>query len=335
MKTIILKPEAVPASYPIPGERPGNARSLVIGGNGGLGYSITQELLSRGKLVTSTYHRSSQALDALRGPLLTISSLDVQNEERLAAVLDGAATVYFCLNVPYSEWHSVMFQALERVTGRLGPGKTLVFPGNVYGYGKLQYLPADERHPKAAQTRKGRLRNRMEEHLVNQAASRGFRYIIPRYPDYYGPNVTNRVFGAIFKRALQARTVMWPVKLDVPHDLVYVGDAAKAAVLLAESRENGEWHVSGSGTIEGRQFIHSIQDAAGTPRKCRVVPGWAVKLAGMFDKEAREFYELLYGYKYPLLLCDSKFMSRFHEYSPTPYKKAIKETLHWFREQEE
>lgn len=330
MKTIIQKPGTVSVR-----EKSDNVRSLVIGGNGGLGYSITQELISRGKLVTSTYHRSSQSLSALRGPLLTTSALDVRDEQRLAAVLEGATTVYFCLNVPYPEWYSLMPQALERVTSRLGPGQTLVFPGNVYGYGKLQYLPADERHPKAALTRKGRLRNRMEEQLMNQAAVRGFRYIIPRYPDYYGPNVTNRVFGAIFKRALQARTVSWPVKLDVPHDLVYIGDAARAAVLLAESRENGEWHVSGSGTIEGRQFINSIQDAAGTPRKCRALPGWMVKLAGLFDKEAREFHELLYGYKYPLLLCDSKFMSRFHEYSPTPYKKAIKETLHWFREQEE
>lgn len=335
MKTIIHMPRAVPADNQVLNKEACTVRNLVIGGNGGLGYSITQELLSRGKLVTSTYHRSSQALSMLRGPLLTISALDAQDEPRLDAVLDGVTTVYFCLNVPYSDWYSVMPKALEQVTRRLNPGQTLVFPGNVYGYGKLQYLPADERHPKAALTRKGRLRNRMEELLVNQAALRGFRYIIPRYPDYYGPNVTNRVFGAMFKRALQAQTAMWPVKLDVPHDLVYVGDAARAAVLLAESREYGEWHVSGSGAIEGRQFLHSIQDAAGSPRRCRALPGWAVRLAGMFDKEAREFHELLYGYEYPLLLCDRKFMCRFQEYSPTPYKKAIKETIHWFREQEE
>nr|WP_274529029.1 NAD-dependent epimerase/dehydratase family protein [Paenibacillus piscarius] len=318
----------------MPAEKPGGVRSLVIGGNGGLGYSITQELLSRGRLVTSTYHRSNQALSTLRGPLLTMSALDVQDEQGLEAVLRGVTNVYFCLNVPYADWYSVMPEALERLTSRLGPGQTLVFPGNVYGYGKLQYLPADERHPKAALTRKGRLRNRMEEQLVNQSAQRGFRFIIPRYPDYYGPNVTNRLFGAIFSRALEARTLLWPVKLDVPRDLVYVGDAARAAVLLAESGETGEWHISGSGAIEGQLFLHQIQDAAGSPRKCRALPGWAVRLAGLLDSEARELHELLYGFEYPLLLCDSKFMKRFHDYSPTPYKKAIKETIQWFREQQ-
>ncbi|WP_339224816.1 NAD-dependent epimerase/dehydratase family protein [Paenibacillus sp. FSL H8-0332] len=307
--------------------------NLVIGGNGGLGHSITQELLSRGKLVTATYHRSSQALRRLKGPLLTLAAVDVMNEKVLAEVLNGKTTVYFCLNVPYQDWYSFMPEALERVTRLLKTGQTLVFPGNIYGYGKLQYLPADERHPKEARTRKGKLRNQLEKLLETEAAQRGFRYVIPRYPNCYGPNVTNRLFGPIFSGALQARTIKWPVKLDVPHDLVYIRDAARAAVLLAESGEQGEWHVSGSGAIEGRQFLMNIQRAAGSPGKYCAVPGWSVGLAGMFNKEANEFHELLYEFEYPLLLNDNKFMKRFPEYNPTSYKNAIKETIEWFREE--
>ncbi|WP_342422779.1 NAD-dependent epimerase/dehydratase family protein [Paenibacillus sp. FSL E2-0178] len=309
--------------------------NLVIGGNGGLGHSITQELLWRGKLVTATYHRSNEALSRLRGPLLTMASLDIQDERALAALLTGVKTVYFCLNVPYQDWYTIMPKALERVTAKLHSGQTLVFPGNVYGYGRFKYLPADENHPKAALTRKGKLRNQLEELLKKRAAENCFRYVIPRYPDYYGPNVTNRVFGPIFNGALRAKTIAWPVRLDVPHDLVYIRDAAKAAVLLAYSGEEGEWHVSGSGAIEGRQFLNLIQDEADSPRKCRTLPGWAVGLAGIFDKEAKEFHELLYEFQYPLVLSENKFMKRFPEYSPTAYKDAVKETLGWFREQQE
>ncbi|MEK3904421.1 NAD-dependent epimerase/dehydratase family protein [Paenibacillus sp. FSL R7-0179] len=307
--------------------------NLVIGGNGGLGHSITQELLSRGKLVTATYHRSNQALRRLKGPLLTIAAVDVMNVKVLAEALNGVTTVYFCLNVPYKDWYSVMPAALERVTCQLKSGQTLVFPGNIYGYGKLQYLPADERHPKEARTRKGRLRNQLEELLKAESERRGFRYVIPRYPDYYGPNVTNRLFGPIFSGALQARTIKWPVKLDVPHDLVYIRDAARAAVLLAESGEQGEWHVSGSGAIEGRQFLMNIQHAAGSKGKYCALPAWTVGLAGVFNKEANEFHELLYEFEYPLLLNDNKFMKRFPEYNPTSYKRAIRETIEWFREE--
>ncbi|MBP2110999.1 NAD-dependent epimerase/dehydratase family protein [Paenibacillus silagei] len=307
--------------------------NLVIGGNGGLGHSITQELLSRGRLVKATYHRSSQALHRLRGPLLTLAAVDVRNEKVLAEALNGVTTVYFCLNVPYQDWYSVMPEALERVTRQLKSGQTLVFPGNIYGYGKLQYLPADERHPKEARTRKGKLRNQLEELLKTEAERRGFRYVIPRYPNYYGPNVTNRLFGPIFSGALQAKTIKWPVKLDVPHDLVYIRDAARAAVLLAESGEQGEWHVSGSGAIEGRQFLMNIHHAAGSPGKCCAVPSWAVGLAGVFNKEISEFHELLYEFEYPLLLNDNKFMMRFPEYNPTSYKRAIRETIEWFREE--
>ena len=307
--------------------------NLVIGGNGGLGLAITQELMLQGKPVTATYHRSNEALMQLKGPLLSFAKLDIEDEQALDTLLTGTNTVYFCLNVPYQDWYTVMPRALERVTRQLHSGQSLIFPGNVYGYGRFQYLPADEEHPKAALTRKGKLRNQLEEMLKKQAAQHGFRYVIPRYPDYYGPNVTNRVFGPIFSGALKSKTIAWPVKLDVPHDLVYIRDAARAAVLLADSEEDGEWHVSGSGAIEGRQFLNIIQDEADSPHKCRTLPGWAVGLAGIFDKEAKEFHELLYEFQYPLLLNENKFIERFPEYTPTAHKEAVKETLGWFREQ--
>ncbi|WP_410511124.1 NAD-dependent epimerase/dehydratase family protein [Paenibacillus sp. BR2-3] len=305
--------------------------NLIIGGNGGLGFAITKELLSKGKAITATYHQSKDSLMSLNGPLLTFAQLDIRDEESLVQLLKNTNTIYFCLNVPYQDWYSVMPQALERVTRNLKPAQVFVFPGNVYGYGKFQYFPADENHPKAAKTHKGKLRNELEEMLKAQAAKQGFRYVIPRYPDYYGPNVTNRMFGPIFTGALKAKPIFWPGKLRVPHDLIYIQDAAKAAVLLAESEESGEWHVSGAGAMERQQFLNIVQDEAGSPRKCRTLPALAVGLAGMFDKETKEFHELLYEFQYPLVLNDSKFTNRFPSYAATPHTEAVKETLSWFR----
>jgi len=305
--------------------------NLIIGGNGGLGLAITRELLENGKAVTATYHHSKEALMKLNGPLLTVSQLDIHDEAALEQLLTAAVTVYFCLNVPYPDWQDVMPGALERVTSRLKPTQVLVFPGNVYGYGSFQYVPADEHHPKAAVTRKGRLRNQLEATLKEQAADLGFRYVIPRFPDFYGPNVTNRMFGPIFKRALQSKTLSWPGSLHARHDLIYIRDAAKAAVLLAESGESGEWHVSGAGALEGIEFLNLIQEEADSPYKCRTLPGWAVGLAGIFDKEAREFHELLYEFQYPLMLNEGKFSQRFPAYSATPHTRAVRETLEWFR----
>ncbi|MCL6604781.1 MAG: NAD-dependent epimerase/dehydratase family protein [Paenibacillus sp.] len=305
--------------------------NLIIGGNGGLGLAITEELLSTGKAVKATYHRSNDALTRLKGPLLTMAQFDIKNGRDLNQLLKGVKTVYFCLNVPYQDWYTVMPQALKELTQSLNSSQKLVFPGNVYGYGKFQYIPVDENHPKAALTKKGKLRNQLEDTLKNQSVSQGFRYVIPRYPDYYGPNVTNRVFGPIFTGALKAKTISWPGKLSVPHDLVYIRDAAKAAVLLAESGESGEWHVSGAGAIEGQQFLNMVQDEAGSPRKSRTLPGWAVGLAGIVDKEAKEFHELLYEFQYPLILNENKFTKRFPTYTATPHVAAVKETLKWFQ----
>lgn len=54
--------------------------------------------------------------------------------------------------------------------------------------------------------------------------------------------------------------------------------------------------MSGSGAIEGRQFLMNIQHAAGSKGKYCALPAWTVGLAGVFNKEANEFHELLYEF---------------------------------------
>lgn len=307
--------------------------NLVIGGSGGLGLAITRELLAQGQTVTATYNHTDKSLAKMAHRVLQTAALDVRNPVGLQELVNKAHTVYFCLNVPYQHWYTVMPQALGELTGLLNASQQLVFPGNVYGYGPFQFLPADENHPKAASTRKGQLRNRLEAMIEEQAMKQGFRYVIPRYPDYYGPNVTNRAFGPIFTGALQSKALSWPAALNVMHDLVYIRDAARAAVLLAESGEQGEWHIAGSGALTGEQFLNLVQEEANVPRQCRALKGWMIGLAGLFDKEAREFHELLYEFRYPLLLNEEKFRERFPAYRPTDHHQAVKETLEWFREE--
>lgn len=57
--------------------------------------------------------------------------------------------------------------------------------------------------------------------------------VILRFPDYYGPNVTNPLMAPIFESALADKRAFWLGKLDLPHDLVYIDAAAAACALLA------------------------------------------------------------------------------------------------------
>ena len=65
----------------------------------------------------------------------------------------------------------------------------LVFPGNVNGYGPLRTTPATEDHPLAATSKKGQLRNSVERKLIDANLMADVKGVIPRFPEYYGPNV--------------------------------------------------------------------------------------------------------------------------------------------------
>lgn len=111
-------------------------------------------------------------------------------------------------------------------------GANILFPGNVYGYGKLGGKSATEEHPLSATSKKGRIRNELEHRLMEAHRTGKTKVVIPHFPDFYRPNFTNRLFGGMFVAALSGKKAQWIGKLDVPHDLVFVDDAARACILL-------------------------------------------------------------------------------------------------------
>jgi nucleoside-diphosphate-sugar epimerase len=88
--------------------------------------------------------------------------------------------------------------------------------------------------------------------------------VIPRFPDYYGPNVTNNLMKPIFTAAVSGEKASWIGNLDVRHDFVFIGDAALACIMLGETASSyGEvWHVPGA-PITSREFIDLAFKAAG------------------------------------------------------------------------
>ncbi|AFU58943.1 hypothetical protein Ngar_c20110 [Candidatus Nitrososphaera gargensis Ga9.2] len=61
-------------------------------------------------------------------------------------------------------------------------------------------MSATENHPLAATSKKGKLRNFIEGKLMDAQKSGQVSVVIPRFPDYYGSNVVNRLMAPIFFR---------------------------------------------------------------------------------------------------------------------------------------
>lgn len=260
---------------------------------------------------------------------------DATSIESVHAACQDAVTIYHCVNVPYRKWTAVMPSVTDNIlAGACEAKASLVFPGNVYGYGPFQMIPATEEHPLAATSKKGQLRITMERKLMDAHKAGKVRVVIPRFPDYYGPNVTNKLVAPIFEAVLAGKQAPWLGKLDVPHDLVYIEDAAAACVLLSttDSAYGQVWHVPGAGPLTGRQFLEMAFKAAGTKPKVGVVGRGLLRFVGVFVPDAREMIELMYEFEETLVLDGSKFARAFPSFQYTPHEDGIRQTVEWFRQ---
>lgn len=307
---------------------------IVFGAAGSLGAAIVRRLAALG-MPTRAVVRSLDHTKQVFPQQTTIEKEvgNALNAESVHALCHDAKTIYHCVNVPYQQWSEIMPKATDNILAGAKEAKaSVVFPGNVYGYGRFQHIPATEDHPLAATSKKGKLRNAIESKVMNAHKSGEVSVVIPRFPDYYGSNVVNRLMGPIFENAISGKKAQWIGKLNVPHDLIYIEDAAAAAVLLAmnEDAHGQVWHVPGAGPLTGRQFIQMAFKAAGTKPGIGLLSGGFLRFASLVNSDAREMRELLYEFEEPLVLDGTKFARAFPSFGYTPHEEAIRQTVEWF-----
>jgi len=307
---------------------------VVFGATGAIGSAIVRQLVAQGEFVRAIA-RDPEAAQEMLPSTPGIVGGNADSPDIALKACRGATIVYDCVNVRYSKWSELLPRVTSNiVAGAREAGARLVFPDNVYGYGPLQGTPATEEHPRAATSKKGRIRIEMER-MVLEAHNRGeVPVVIPRFPDFYGPFVTNPLIRPMFEAALAGKTATWPMSLDVPHDMAYIDDAAAAAVRLAtDDGSYGQvWHVPGSGPITGRQFLETAFKAAANKPKMRAVGQGMYHFFGFFIPDAGEMGELLYQFAQPLVLDGSKFARRFPDFHYTPHDEAIRKTVDWYEE---
>lgn len=307
-------------------------RHVVIGAGGGLGAAITRRLVAEGRQVRAVVRDPGRVRREL--PTVELVQADARDAAALREVCRGASVVYHCVNVPYEQWAEVMLPVTEAILhGTATAGARLVFPGNVYGYGRLKQIPAPEGHVLGATSRKGRLRIALEERMMEAHRQGRCPVVIARMPDYYGPGVVNPLFGPLFEAPYRGKRGNWIGRLDVPHDLVFIDDAAAACVQLGQRLDTfGQaWHVPGAGALTGHEFVSLCFAAAGKAPRVGTLGRWSMALAGLFVAGAREMGELMYEFEEPLVLDGAKFGRAFPAFRYTPHPDAARLTSDWFR----
>ena len=157
---------------------------------------------------------------------------------------------------------------------------------------------------------------------------------IGRGSDFFGPFATDAAMmgSRVFGRALAGKSAQVVGDPDRLHSFTFIDDFGKALVTLGEREEalGRAWHVPSPPAMTTRQFVEAIYRTLGKPVKMNRAPRLAVALAGLFDANMKELFEMLYQFERDFVMDSSRFESSFGMRA-TPLDEAIRQTLDWYR----
>jgi nucleoside-diphosphate-sugar epimerase len=302
----------------------------VVFGTGPVGLAVMDELVSEGERVRMV-NRSGGAgvpegVEVLGG--------DAADPRFTREASRGASVAYFALNPPYDKWPE-LFPGLQAgvLEGAASAGAKLVAMENLYVYGPTGGRPLTEDLPHAANTRKGTVRARMSEGLMEAHKSGKVRVAIGRASDFFGPRVLASAAGEqVFGRAVRGKSAQVAGDPDQPHTYTYAPDIGRGLAILGEHEEalGQAWHLPSPETVTTRRFVETIFEQVGKPARVQAAPKILLRAMGLFNPGMREMIEMLYEFEEPFVVDHSEFERAFGEHA-TLLEESIANTVRWYR----
>jgi nucleoside-diphosphate-sugar epimerase len=303
----------------------------ILGAGGAIGTELVRELAHARRpvrLVGRDPKRVEGATEVL--------SADISNLDQTVRAVSGSAVVYLLVGLKYDVkvwrevWPRVMNNAIEAC--KRAKAK-LIFFDNVYMYGKVSGRMTEET-PFNPCSKKGEIRAQIAATLLSEIKAGKLDAMIARSADFYGPHARTSVANIlVFDKYAKGATALWLVDDSVPHSYTYTPDAAKSLALLAdaESAWNQTWHVpTARNPPTGGEFIRMVAGEFGVEPKYRVLGCPLLKIAGLFDSDIRESYEMLYQCDSEYLFDSTKFSKAFG-FEPASYAEGIRRTALAYR----
>jgi nucleoside-diphosphate-sugar epimerase len=302
----------------------------VVYGTGAVGMAVMDTLVQNGRRVRMV-NRSGRASVPESVEVVGGDAADPTFTREASA---GASVVYFALNPPYDKWPE-LFPPLQAgvLEGAASAGARLIAIENLYMYGLTGGRPLTEDLPYAPNTRKGTIRARMSEELMEAHTSGRVQVAIGRASDFFGPRVIASAAGEqVFGRAVEGKSAQVAGDPNQPHTYTYAPDIGRGLVILGEREEalGQAWHLPSPETVTTRQFVEMIFEEVGKPARIQAAPKIVLRVMGLFNPGMREMIEMLYEFEEPFVVDHSKFEQAFGERA-TPLKEAIGETVRWYR----
>ena len=298
----------------------------ILGAGGAIGTELLSELVRRQQPVRLVGRNPRK----VEGVAETVYA-DISDLAQTISAVAGSTVVHLLVGLKYDVkvwrelWPRIMSNAIEAC--KRAQAK-LIFFDNVYMYGKV-VGPMTEETPFNPCSKKGEIRAQTATTLLSEVNAGKLTAMIARSADFYGPNAKTSVANLlIFERLARGAKPSWLVNDSVRHSFTYTPDAAKSLALLADSESawNQTWHVpTAPNPPAGKEFIKMVAKEFGVEPKYRILTRPLLKIAGLFDSDIRESYEMLYQSDSEYLFDSTKFSKAF-SFEPTAYADGVRRT---------
>ena len=296
----------------------------ILGAGGAIGSALTAELAKAARRIRLVSRKPVAVAGAEQ-----VVAADLADLDQTIKAVTGSRVVYLLVGLKYDVnvwrrlWPGIMnnvIEACKRANAKL------VFFDNVYAYGRVAG-PMTEQTPFDPCSRKGEIRAHVATMLLNEMTKGNLAALIARSADFYGPRVRTSVANLmIFDKFAEGAKASWLVSDAVRHSWTFTPDAGKSLSLLADSDSAWDqtWHVpTAPNPPTGKEFIAVAAKTFGVEPKYRVLGRPLIKIAGFFNSDIRESYEMLYQYDREYLFDSAKFATSFH-FTPTGYEEGIR-----------
>ncbi|WP_027941554.1 NAD-dependent epimerase/dehydratase family protein [Amycolatopsis taiwanensis] len=254
---------------------------------------------------------------------------DATDSAALAQHAEGAVALYCCAGPAYHRW-STDWPPLGAALIRAAEvsGAVLVTTGNLYGYGEVD-APMTEQLPLRPNSVKGRVRAKLWADALAAHQAGRIRTTEVRGSDYLGAGTLSPFSVLVLPKVLAGKRGSVPADLDAPHSWTYAGDVARTLVAAAadENAWGRPWHVPTAPPLSIRALATRAAELAGAPAaRVAKMPGFALRLAGLFNPSAREMLEIQYQLQRPFVL-DSSAATTAFGIEPTSTDEALREMI--------
>ena len=265
----------------------------------------------------------SNMADALWQAGWTLRLFDRSKDDLMQAA-GGADVIVNAWNPSYDKWAAELPGITKAVIAAAqSSGARVLFPGNMYVYGKDAPETIGPNTPHLAQNPMGRLRIDAEQAYRDA----GVAFTNLRAGDYIDTEMSGNWFDQVMTKPLAKGRLTYPGPLNIPHAWAFLPDVARAAVALLENPQAHQEEIVFPGyTLTGHDLADAIAYATDRDINAKEMAWWPLALARPFMPFIKGMQEMRYLWSLPHGIDTAAFADRLPDFVATPVIDALSKT---------